>query len=550
MAVVTAAYVTAHLTGLQWLSSGPVFNLIGLSAVVAILVGAMRYPRGRRLPWYLFALAQALFVLGDVLAYNYQRFFETALPFPSVADAFYLGFYVPLIAGLLLLIRERRDRGSLIDAMTITVAAAALSWTYLMAPYAHDDALGLPTKLVSIGYPLMDVLVLGVLVRLTVGSGRRATGFALLVLGFATLLVTDVIYGWKLLHGGYQTGGSLDLGWAGFYALLGAAALHPSTRALFERSAAPEARLSGRRIALLAAASLTTPVVMLTRTRLGQSLDVEVLAVASVALFALVLMRMTGLVQRHEEAVRRGAERTAELATAERSAKAKDEFVAQVSHELRTPLTSIRGYLALLLDHGADDVSPAERDKYLSVVDRNADRLQRLVEDLLFVAGMDDGRLALAESELDLAEVTAESVEAARPAAEKRRIRLLVRSATALPLLGDRGRLAQVIDNLLSNALKFTPVGGEVTVEAARSNGSVRLVVADTGIGMRPDELGHLFERFYRTEGATAQAIQGSGLGLSISKAIVEAHGGTITARSQHGVGTSLTIELPAVESA
>jgi signal transduction histidine kinase len=546
IAVTSCAYSVAHVTGPHWLNSGPVFNVIGLSAVGAILVGARRNARARRLPWYLFALAQALFVAGDVLAYNYARFFGKTLPFPSIADAFYLAVYLPLIAGLLLLIRERRrgrDQESLIDALTVTIAAAALSWTYLMSPYAHA-ALGLPTKLVSIGYPLMDVLVLGVLVRLMVTSGRQAIGFVLLVLGFAAVLITDAIYGWLLLNGGYQTGGLLDIGWAAFYGFLGAAALHPSTQRLFERRAEQEVLLTGRRVGLLGAAALTAPALMVVRRALGQSLDVELLAVASAALFALVLMRMTALMRRHADAVRREAQRTAELAAAERSAKAKDDFVSQVSHELRTPLTSIRGYLELLLDD-ADDVSAADRERYLAIVDRNSVRLLSLVEDLLFVATMADGGFALDESEFDLAELLAEAVEAARPVADKRRIKLRDQSQSELLLLGDRDRLTQVIDNLLSNALKFTPEGGEVTVDSVRSNGNVRLVVADTGVGMRPDEIGHLFERFYRTDAATAQAIQGSGLGLSISKTIVEAHGGTITAASQLGVGTSMTIELP-----
>ena len=234
MTVFAAAYSVAHVTGPHWLNSGSVFNAIGLSAVAAILVGARRNAPGRRLTWYLFALAQAIFVTGDVLGYNYERFFGTPPPYPSVADAFYLAFYLPLIAGVLLLIREQRrgrDRESLVDAVIVTVAAAALSWTYLMSPYVHAS-LGLPTKLVSVGYPLMDVLVLGVLVRLTVTGGRPAIGFVLLVLGFAALLVTDAIFGWLLLNGGYQTGRLLDVGWAGFYALLGrrrAAPVHPTT---------------------------------------------------------------------------------------------------------------------------------------------------------------------------------------------------------------------------------------------------------------------------------------------------------------------------------
>jgi signal transduction histidine kinase len=111
---------------------------------------------------------------------------------------------------------------------------------------------------------------------------------------------------------------------------------------------------------------------------------------------------------------------------------------------------------------------------------------------------------------------------------------------------GARPSLAQIVDNLLSNALKFTPPGGQVTLEAAHSNGTIKLVVADTGIGMRPDEVRNLLERFYRSEAAKVQQVQGTGLGLSISKAIVEAHGGTISAHSELGTGISLTVELPA----
>jgi len=547
MAVVTSAYAIAHFAGPQWLNSGPMFNVIGVSAVVAILVGARRNVRGRRLPWYLFALGQTLFVLGDVFSDNYGWFFGGALPSVSLADAFYLGFYVPLIAGLLLLIRERHgaeDRERLVDSLVITVAAAAFSWTFLMAPDAHQ-ASSLPTKLVALAYPLMDVLVLGVLVRLVVANGRRAIGFALLVVGFGAQLVADSIYGSQLLHGGYVKGSPVDIGWAIFYALLGASALHPSTRTLFERQAVQTFRLSGRRIALLGAAALAVPALLLVRAALATNLDVAVLAVASAALFGLVLIRMTGLMHRHAEAVQREADRTAELAAAAESAKAKDQFVSQVSHELRTPLTSIRGFLAMLLDDDAEGVSAAERDEYLTVIDRNAGRLLRLVEDLLFVAQMDEGRFVLDKTDFDLVEVLAEAVEAARPLADKRQVDLRDHSEATLRLLGDRDRVAQVIDNLLSNALKFTPEGGEVTVDVARSNGTARLVVADTGVGMRRDEIGHLFERFYRTEAATAQAVQGSGLGLSICKAIVEAHGGAITADSLLGHGTSLTIELP-----
>jgi diguanylate cyclase (GGDEF)-like protein/PAS domain S-box-containing protein len=299
-----------HFVGLHWLNSGPVYNIIGASAVVALIVGARKNSQDRRLPWYMFALAQALFVIGDVLAYNYRSFFGTALPFPSIADVFYLAVAPLQVAGLLLLMRQRnepRSRASLIDALIITVAAAALSWVYLMAPYAHDHTLKLTTKLISIAYPLADILVLGVLLRMAVGGRRRGLAFGFLVCGTAALLLTDSIYGWKLLHGGYATGGVLDVGWATFYGLLGAAALHPSMRKLVERAPDPEGRLTRLRLALLTCATLTAPTLLIARGMLGGSLDGYVVVAASMILFALVLLRMTGLVHRNEEAVRREA---------------------------------------------------------------------------------------------------------------------------------------------------------------------------------------------------------------------------------------------------
>jgi diguanylate cyclase (GGDEF)-like protein/PAS domain S-box-containing protein len=308
--LLTAGYVLAHFSGPHWLNSGPVYNVIGGSTVVALIVGARKNSQERRLPWYLFALGQALFVTGDVLAYNYQRFFGAALPFPSIADPFYLAFYPLLVAGLLLLIHERnetRDRASLIDALILTVSAAVLSWVYLMAPYAHDHTLKLLTKLTSIAYPMMDILVLGVVLRLAVGSRRRGRAFDFLISGTAVLLLSDSIYGWKLLHGGYTTGGVLDAGWALFYMLLGAAALHPSMRGLSEPAPDPDGRLTRRRLALLTCASLTAPGVIVVREALGQPLDLYVLVGASAVLFALVIMRMTGIVYQHEEAIRREA---------------------------------------------------------------------------------------------------------------------------------------------------------------------------------------------------------------------------------------------------
>jgi PAS domain S-box-containing protein len=222
----------------------------------------------------------------------------------------------------------------------------------------------------------------------------------------------------------------------------------------------------------------------------------------------------------------------------------KDEFVALVSHELRTPLTSIRGYLELVLD-GAPGSLDEEQERFLRVVERNAIRLQGLVGDLLFIAQVEAGRLALERAPVDVVELVAEAVEAARPAAAEKGIGLAAETAEATPFAGDRGRLGQLLDNLVSNAVKFTPAGGRVTVRASTSGDRLVLQVADTGIGIPAPEQHQLFQRFFRASSATAEAIPGTGLGLTIAKAIAEAHGGAIRCESTEGTGTTFTVELP-----
>ena len=224
--------------------------------------------------------------------------------------------------------------------------------------------------------------------------------------------------------------------------------------------------------------------------------------------------------------------------------RVKDDFVASVSHELRTPLTSIRGYLELVLDEEAGALT-AEQRQFLLIVERNADRLQRVVGDLLFVAQVDAGKIQIERAPTDIADVVREAVEAARPAAAERRVELDLELDGLGVLDADRARLAQVVDNLISNAIKFTSEGGRVAVRSGRRRDCAVLEVADTGIGIPHAEQKRMFQRFFRTREATERAIQGTGLGLTIVKAIVEAHDGTITFRSVPGVGTTFRVELP-----
>ena len=225
----------------------------------------------------------------------------------------------------------------------------------------------------------------------------------------------------------------------------------------------------------------------------------------------------------------------------------KDDFVATVSHELRTPLTSIMGFLQMIREGEAGQLT-ADQERFLAIVYRSSERLQRLVGDLLFVARLDASGIQLQRDDVRLDEVTNEAVEAVSATAKARELTLASEIEAVPPIDADRERLMQLIGNLLSNAVKFTPAGGVVTTRVFAQDSRVVAEVEDTGVGIPEDEQGRLFQRFFRSSTATAQAIPGTGLGLVISKAIAEAHGGTISVRSRPGQGTCFRVELPIEE--
>ncbi len=222
----------------------------------------------------------------------------------------------------------------------------------------------------------------------------------------------------------------------------------------------------------------------------------------------------------------------------------KDDFVATVSHELRTPLTSMMGFLEMIREGEAGELND-EQQRFLAIVYRSSERLQRLVGDLLFVARLDANGLQLQFADVDVTEVVRDAVESTAALARSRAIDLRAELADVPSIFGDRERLSQLVGNLISNALKFTPEGGIVTARTFVDGDSAVIEVTDTGIGIPEAEQSRLFQRFFRSSTATEQAIPGTGLGLVISRAIAEAHGGTISVRSAPGAGTSFRVELP-----
>jgi two-component system sensor histidine kinase ResE len=227
------------------------------------------------------------------------------------------------------------------------------------------------------------------------------------------------------------------------------------------------------------------------------------------------------------------------------SQKSQKDFVADVSHELKTPLTSIQGFAQAILDNTAD--TPESRTHAAQIIFDESGRMHRMALDLLDLARLESGIADLKMTKVDMTALLQNIVEKFTPRAQQANVNLQLNNVERLPaLVGDGDRLAQVFTNLVDNALKFTPEGGQVTLSAKNVGAEMELSVTDTGLGVPKEALPRLFDRFYQVdESRTGGAHHSTGLGLAIVKEIVQAHGGRIGVRSQVGQGTTFTINLP-----
>ena len=227
----------------------------------------------------------------------------------------------------------------------------------------------------------------------------------------------------------------------------------------------------------------------------------------------------------------------------QKASRMKDEFLAVLSHELRTPLTSIYGWLSLLR---AGKVEQSDMMKALQVIERNVKAQTQLVDDLLNVSRIITGNLKIAPQWVDATSIVNAAIDAIRPAAIAKDIRLTTEVPYSEDIFADPGRLQQVVWNLLTNAIKFTGKSGEVKVEVARVGSKIQISVSDTGEGIPPEFLPYVFDRFSQADASTTRKTGGLGLGLSIVRHIVELHGGTVIAHSEGmGRGTTVIIQIP-----
>jgi diguanylate cyclase (GGDEF)-like protein/PAS domain S-box-containing protein len=335
-ALVVAYYGWPGLRAVTW-------GLLGLSGVAAIVVGVLIHRPARRISWLLLAAANLSFVAGQVSFLVFGEILHRPLPFPSYADVLYLATYPLYAAGLTIFIWARTpdgDRRSVIDALTLTVGLALVSWMYLILPYVHNPQLSPVQKIVAIAYPLGDVLVLAMLARLLAPGTGGGPSVTLLTFGSVAMLISDACFGGLQLYGSFHTGTIVDLGWAVFYGAWGAAALHPTMAELTEPVSRQRSQASPGRLIVLTLASLIAPAVLFVQGLRHRDQDDQVIAVFSAVLFLLVIWRLWDMAASHRRALQR--ERTVWLAGASLAAAGTVTEVAVAMQRAAADLTGSR----------------------------------------------------------------------------------------------------------------------------------------------------------------------------------------------------------------
>ena len=530
------------------------YALVGASAMVAIVVGVAANRPKSRAPWYLLAAGQACFVMGDLLWDVYADVLHSS-PFLSVADVLYLAGYPLLAAGLALLVRERDpegDHASLIDALMVTAGLAIVIWVFWIDRYTGSATLSRPAIVMSIAYPVMDLLLIGFLARLTLTPGPRSISYRLLAASLFLTLGADIAFAGLEFAGAYMGRNLIDIGWLLSYIALGAAALHPTMTALAKPAARPLVFSKEWRLALLAGTSLVVPGVFAAQALGAEPVDSVALSIGSAAIFLLVLVRMAGLLRQVEidaEELRRQGDVQARALAREhqvvwelqRLNRLKGDFVAMVSHELRSPLTAIIGYAKTLrLPHVSED--PMLRAESLQILERQGERLLRMVENLLTASQLENRAIPFSVAPVKVEEVFREVTDDL--AARNGRVNLSLPDEE-LTITTDRQLLARVLSNLLDNALKYSASGSPCELGARREDDNVQLWVKDRGIGIDPEEIDRIFDRFYQVDSARGLSNTGVGLGLSLVRDILGALGGSIEVTSEPGHGSTFLITVP-----
>jgi signal transduction histidine kinase len=498
------------------------YSAVGVSSAAALVVGVRTYRPRRPLAWYLLAAGQLLFTSGDTINSAYQWVLKTEVPFPSSADVVYLACFLFLAGGLLQFARAQtpgRDRTSLIDAVIIATGAGLLSWIFLIVPYVRAPDLTLIQRLVSVAYPVADVLLLAVAVRLLRPGSRRNVASMLLTLALAALLISDTVYGLSQLTVGWVPGGALDLIWICYALGLGAAALHPSMTSLSEPAPVPTARLTWPRRILLTAATLMAPAMLVIQTARHQPLDVGVNAAGTVVLFVLLTARMTGLAGQaaRQEERQRAITKVLQAAQQERIRLAADLHDGPVQEltAMSYGLERVDRRLQAQGPGAARELLGEQKDQLVEVTRTLRNLLSELRPPAIDQHGL-AGALKLhsdAFAKQSKVSVQVDSRIDHRPAPEVETI------------------VYRIAQEALHNVAKHANAE-HVWIHLTAAEDAVDLTIRDDGVGFDPVEAARLL---------------GDGhFGLAGMRERVELGGGRLDLDSQPGRGTTIHVALPA----
>jgi signal transduction histidine kinase len=527
-------------------TTNPVVN-VGLSlasqwAPVAVFWLVAARTGFRRTSVVLAAAGVTFSAVGDTY-YTLAMDADGYLAFPSPADAGYLLFYPLMVATLIALVGGRlRGVGGLIllETAVATVGASAVLAVVLDPVIGAALASGSPlADLIALAYPLFDLLLLAVIAGIasvsTVRTGRR---WWAMITGLAIFAVADVVYAVLEGQGAYLAGTPLDATWAIGLAFItwwvaGVSGSEPEAEPVPRRRRAfplPAVAVFGGLAVLVAGTLWVFPTLSI------------VLAAVTVGLGAVPIIFRQAMLGRMLAAQEQAVARLTELD------QAKTDILVTVNHEFRTPLTSITGHVDLLLDGAGGDLEPAAVEM-LHTIERNGERLQRLIDETFAAAQLHDGDALQTRTSLDVGDLVTGAVSEVEARATSRRIRIAVAGEPSARLEGDPAQLGRAILNLLDNAVKFSTPGGLVEVTVGAESRAAVIRITDHGMGIPPGDLDRLFTRFFRASNVQNAAIPGVGLGLSISRQIVKAHGGTIGVESALGGGTTMTVRLPSART-
>lgn len=513
--------------------------LVPLGAAYACLLRASTIPAELKRPWRLLALACIAWAVGQGAWTAIELATGTTPPSPSVADVGYL-LFIPFAASGVVAFGRRDASGAghgraVLDGLIVALSLTFTALVFGLETTLRDSSLADAGLVVNVLYPFGDAVLLALVgLRLSRAPSGARGALGLLGAGLVFMAVADFWFLIANAEGIYETGGILDAFWIMGFQAIGLAAVRPGN--LERRVAAPTVTPA---LALLPVypfvlASVSAAVAVARDGGLRPNLFWMALSVVLLVLVRLMVMLVENL--------RLKAEVEHALGEVQEAQRVRTQMLSNVTHDLLNPLSPIQLQVGMLRDGLLGDLQPKQKSA-MDIIVRNTERVRRLASDLKDLANSESGELRLFAAPTDLAVLARDATATYAGEAETRGITLTCKAPQTVPLHADAARVGQVLDNLLSNALKFTPKGGTITLTV--HNHPPGAEVADTGRGLTVDEMARLFKPFSQVHDRSEIPERGTGLGLSISRSIMEGHGGTLDVTSSgHGKGSTFRMQF------